>query len=84
MKVHLLVSERYMDTIMDGATIKGLNLFIFCRIFLLLPKRSFSMFASVFLPFLLPANSNPVLVFEWIHPPSSESDDPLSFSHCRV
>ena len=45
---------------------------------LLSPKESFSKFAAIFLSFWLPADSNPMLVLQSIHSPSSEYDGSIA------
>jgi hypothetical protein len=45
---------------------------------LLSPKESFSKFAAIFLSFWLSADSNPMLVLQSIHSPSSEYDGSIA------
>ena len=46
--------------------------------------KSFTMFALVFPSFWLPADSSLMLVFQWIHPTSSEYDWPILLSHYNL
>jgi hypothetical protein len=45
---------------------------MFSHIFLHPPKRPFPKFTSIFLSFSLPADSNPMLAFQWIYHSSSD------------